>query len=248
MRPYYADESVTIYHGDCEGVLPALGAVDHVITDPPYEAEAHAKGRRASPPKVRSAAWTGDDPAIARPLGFEPITPELRAVAGAEMARLARGWILVFCQVEAAMLWRHAVEPPARYVRTQVWRKPNGAPQFTGDRPGMGYESIVTAWAGDGRSRWNGGGRHGYYEFNTVRGGTGHTTEKPIELMRELVALFSDPGDVILDPFAGSGTTGRAAKDLGRRAILIERDERWCEAAAERMAQAALPLAVQGSF
>ena len=231
MTPYYDDgKGIQIFLGDCRNVLPALGPVDHVITDPPYEAEAHTKGRRAG---------GANGLAIARPLDFDGITADLRAFAGGECARLATGWILVFCQVEAAMLWREALFP-ARYFRTQIWRKPDGAPQFTGDRPGMGYESIVTCWNSPHRSKWNGGGRHGCYEHPRASGDTGHLTEKPLPLMRELVSLFTDPGETILDPFMGSGTTLRAAKDLGRRCIGIELEEKWAEVAAKRLAQEVL--------
>lgn len=231
MTPYYQDDAVTLYHGDCLEVLPTLGQVDHVITDPPYEAEAHTKGRRAG---------SGAGVAQERPLDFPAITDAERREVGAVMALCAQGWLLVFCQVEAAMLWREALKP-AKYTRTQIWRKPDGAPQFTGDRPGMGYESIVTCWAGSGRMNWNGGGRHGVYEYMTVKA-AGHMTQKPEGLMSELVQLFTDPGDLILDPFGGSGTTAVAAKRLGRRCILIEREEKYCEVAAKRLRQTALDL------
>src|SRR5690606_26050441 len=79
-----------------------------------------------------------------------------------------------------------------------------------------------------------------------VRGGTGHMTEKPLSLMRELVALFTSPGDLILDPYAGSLTTAVAAYQLGRRCIAIEREERWCEVGVKRLAQMPLPLEVAG--
>jgi len=243
VKPYYEDTKagIVIYHGDCRDVLPTLDQVNHVITDPPYEAEAHTKGRRAAPPKVRTNEWSGSDVDIARPISFCAIDEETRGVAGAHMARLADKWILVFCQVEAAMLWRAALAP-ARYARTQVWRKPNGAPQFTGDRPGMGYESIVTCWGSEkGRMHWNGGGRHGVYDHG-VAASKEHPTEKPLALMTELVSLFTDPGETILDPFMGSGTTLRAAKDLGRRAIGIELEEKWCEVAAKRLSQEVLAL------
>jgi len=69
-----------------------------------------------------------------------------------------------------------------------------------------------------------------------------HPTQKPEELMRRLIRFFTTPGDTILDPFMGSGTTLRAAKDLGRKAIGIEIEEKYCEIAAKRMAQAVLPL------
>jgi site-specific DNA-methyltransferase (adenine-specific) len=68
-----------------------------------------------------------------------------------------------------------------------------------------------------------------------AKNGRVHPNEKPLDLLRHLIAKA--PAGVIVDPFAGSGTTGRAAKDLGRKAILIEIEERYCEIAAKRMAQ-----------
>jgi len=70
----------------------------------------------------------------------------------------------------------------------------------------------------------------------------GHPTTKPIMLMSDLCQVSSNAGDTILDPFLGSGTTLRAAKDLGRKAIGIEIEERYCEIAAKRLAQEVLPL------
>lgn len=239
MTPYYEKDGIVLYHGDCREVLAGLGTVDHVITDPPYEAEAHTQGRRAY--SGRRSAEHPKGIAEERPLAFAAIDEQQRTDVGAHLARLSQGWILVFCQVEATQAWRAALEP-ARYIRTQIWVKPDGTPQFTGDRPGMGYESIVTCWAGESRPRWNGGGRHGVYYAMTVKGSE-HQTPKPEPLMRELVALFSDPGELVLDPYAGSGTTLRACKDLGRRCIGVELNERYCEIAARRLDQNVLPLA-----
>lgn len=94
-----------------------------------------------------------------------------------------------------------------------------------------------------GRSRWNGGGARAVYAYATVlnRGGKSpraHTAQKPLSLMVELVGLFADPGEVILDPYAGSGTTGVAAIRLGRRAILVERDPAHAETARRRCEEA----------
>lgn len=71
---------------------------------------------------------------------------------------------------------------------------------------------------------------------------TPHPNEKPLALVKKLVTLGTQPGETILDPFAGSGTTGRAAKDLGRKCVLVEREERYCEIAARRMRQEVLAL------
>jgi len=239
MTSYYEQSGIVIYHGDCRELMPHLTAVDHVITDPPYEAEAHTLARRVCTGKSSDRYPKGI--AEERPLDFEPMRAADRVAVGRLMASLCDGWVLVFCQVEAAMLWREALVP-ARYIRTQIWRKPDGAPQFTGDRPGMGYESIVTCWAGAERPEWNGGGRHGVYEYMTVKRGAHHQTEKPEALMCELVHLFTQPDDLILDPYGGSGTTAVAAKRLGRRCILIEQQESYCEIAARRLTQEVLPL------
>lgn len=235
MTPYYEDESVRIFHADCRDVLPTLDRVDHVLTDPPYEAEAHTLQRRV---KRNGGAMNLE------PLHFAPITVDRDEVALA-FGPKAKRWTLVFCQAEASQEWRRSLEAAGLvYRRACIWVKPDGMPQFTGDRPGMGYETF-TAMHAPGRSRWNAGGRHGVYTINKGENGllgNQHPTQKPLALMKALIEDFTDQGETILDPFAGSGTTGRAAKDLGRKAILIEREEKYCEIAAKRMSQSVLPI------
>lgn len=222
----------TLHPGDCLQGLSELkdASAAFVITDPPYEAEAHTR--------QRLVARAGGKLEV-EPLTFPPITEEQRAESARHMARLARRWILVFCQVEAAMKWRRALEDAgAAYKRTCLWVKPDGKPQYSGDRPGIGYESIVACHA-PGRSRWNGGGSHGVFIVN--KGGdprTGHQTQKPLALMELLVRLFSNPGELILDPFAGSGTTGVAAIRLGRRFLGWEMNPAYVEMARRRLATA----------
>lgn len=232
-----------VVEGDCLDVMRDLPdrCVDHVITDPPYEAEAHTLNRR-----LKSASVDGGKKWQRRggetkqkPLDFVPITPELRAGAGAEIARMTRGWALVFCQFEGALLWRDALAPLV-YKRSCIWVKPDGMPCLIGDRPGMGYEVFVTCHA-KGRSKWNGGGRTGVFTHLKDHGGGAairqeHPTTKPLRLMTELVELFSFEGNVVLDPFAGSGTTGVAALRLGRRCILIEKDPKYAALCRERLA------------
>ena len=232
LKPYYDDgRGIVIYCGDCRDILPHLPKVDLVLTDPPYEAEAHTLQRR-----VRR----GNEP-----LSFEPLSFELREVAAMWMSSLSTGWILVFCQIEAAMLWREQLEKAgAVYRRSCIWVKPDGMPQYSGDRPGMGYETFVACHA-KGKSKWNGGGKHGVFIFNKGENGgvpNQHETQKPLKLIKELVRLFSNKAQTILDPFMGSGTTLRAAKDLGRQAIGIEIEEKYCEIAAKRLAQEVLSL------
>ena len=225
-RPWALNE------GDCLRGLAGLAdrSVDVVITDPPYEAEAHTPDRMVARARGRLEC---------EPIAFPPITEEARLESARQMARLARRWILVFCQVEAAMKWRAALEAGgAVYKRTCQWIKADGKPQYSGDRPGIGYESIVACHA-PGRSSWNGGGSHGVFIVN--EGGdprTGHQTQKPLALMELLVRLFSAHGEVVLDPFAGSGTTGVAAMRLGRRFLGWEMDPAYVAIASRRLAAA----------
>jgi DNA modification methylase len=107
-------------------------------------------------------------------------------------------------------------------------------PQFTGDRPGIGCEAITVAHR-RGRKRWNGGGKRGIYRVAIESGERIHTTQKPLELIEALVRDFTDPGELILDPFAGSGTLHVAAKRPGRNALGWELNEAWHAAAVRRI-------------
>ena len=224
----------TLYLGDCLEVLPTLGPADHVITDPPFEEEAHTLQRR-----VPRRGHDGLSRLMAEPLPFAKIID--REAYAADIVRVAGGWALIFCQAEAVQAWREALERGgAKYRRAMVWVKPDGMPQYSGDRPGMGYESIVAGWCGAGGSRWNGGGRHGVFHIpkSDGVGPAPHPTTKPIRLMTELVSLFTRPGEAVLDPFMGSGTTGVACTSLGRRFIGIEIEERYFDIACERISWA----------
>jgi DNA modification methylase len=254
---FYADDMVEFRHGDCLDPTDGLASladrsIDVVITDPPYSAYVHQKSSRG---------LTADAAKLSahRDLGFEHLTDDVRAAAAAHMARLVRRWVLVFSDFESAHLWRDDLEAVGlEYVRTGIWHKGNATPQFTGDRPAVPGEAIVICHP-RGRKRWNGGGRQAWwpadfvpdelfiFEHNTVldRRHDGleariHTTQKPRALMRELVRLFSDPGETILDPFAGVATTLRAAKDLDRKSIGWELQEKYCELGASRLGQGVL--------
>lgn len=216
-----------MYLGDCLSV--EWPQVDHVITDPPYEAEAHTKARRTR--AAMEGRGSGD-----YSIDFASMTEEARADVGQRIASVAKRWTLVFCQVEAAMRWRDSIGVP-RYVRTMVWDKPDATPQLTGDRPAQGYESIVVAHATGVKKRWNAGGKRGVYRalVNPPGRHHEHPTEKPLDLMLALVGDFTGPGDLILDPFCGSGTTGVACLRLGRRFIGIERDPKYFRLACDRL-------------
>lgn len=242
-EPYYQDEFVTLYHAPAEEVLPALPEVDHFFADPPYSEHVHgaARSRRMQSANDRGGRY-GADLRRNVDLGFEHLSDDLRDFLAAEAARLARRWVVVFSDTESGHLWMESLTAAGLdYVRTGAWVKRGATPQFSGDRPATGHESITICHP-KGRKRWNGGGSHAVWDVPIVlnrsrseKSERVHPTQKPLRLMGMLVEQFTDPGEVILDPTAGSGTTGVAAKQLGRRAILIERDEAHCESAARRL-------------
>ena len=121
-------------------------------------------------------------------------------------------------------------------VRLGIWRKRNGAPQFTGDRPGTGWEAVAICHR-PGKKRWNGGGRHGFWDVPKVNF-AGHPTSKPVALYEAFASDFTEAGSTILDPFMGSGTTGVACVKTGRKFIGIELDRGYFDIAVKRIEKA----------
>lgn len=240
-----------ILQGDCLDALKSLASksVGHVITDPPYSKHVHGNRVRGGMEQNREARVD---------MGFEYITNKQRTKLARELTRVCSGWILVFCPDEETHLWRQALcdhlrskrpdvcvrcggdyekgpcPQAAVYRRNCVWVKPNAMPKVVGDGPAQGHESIVTVWAGTGGSVWNGGGRVGVFTYPSGRN-VYHPTEKPLTLMRDLILTFSQPGDLILDPYAGSGSTLVAAKETGRRWLGYELQEKHLAAAKHRV-------------
>ena len=224
MKPYYSSGGIEIYHCDCRELIPSLPDIDLVLTDPPYSDVTHEGARTGS--------------IFDELVDFSPVSAEFLRDVYSSLSPKLKSWLVAF------MDWRHIAslerEPPngLRFVRFGIWHKPNGAPQFTGDRPGQGWEGIGIFHREGGKMSWNGGGRHAVFIHNKINGS--HPTEKPLPLVSELMSLFSNPGDLIFDPFMGSGTTLRAAKNLGRRAIGCEINEAYCEVAARKLQQEVL--------
>lgn len=262
MTPYYQDDAVTLYLGDCREVLPRLEQVDHLITDPPYSrdvymrmtalhahAETGALGRMGiRPTGTPFSPLRAEGTAMARMAAGDigSVNDLLPSVAAA--AALTRRWVLVFSDVEYIHEWRAALEGVGlRYVRTGAWVKTDPMPQMSGDRPAVGFEPCTICHA-KGKMRWNGGGKAASWTYGTVKTNRpAHPCPKPEPLMLELVQQFTDAGETILDPFAGSGTTLFAAKRIGRKAIGIEIDEKFAEVAARRLQQGALDMFTEQS-
>ena len=219
-----------IYQGDCLTLMKEMPdkSVDLVLTDPPYSEKTHVGMRSMS-----------KDGHAATSIDFDSIDEsELRIIFN-EIGRVSKAWIVSFID------WRHAAileeHPPNNldFVRLGIWVKPNGMPQLTADRPSMGWEAIAFLHRSDKKKEWNGGGSSSVFTHNNVRAGrfvaNFHPTEKPLGLVQELLDLFSKPGDIVLDPFCGSGTTAIACKMTGRNYIAMEKDKKYYDVALERI-------------
>jgi DNA modification methylase len=245
MAPYYEDEAVVLYQGDCRDVLPTLAQVDHVITDPPYDEHTHGAQRRGSaePGRGKQFGLSKTSISVERHIGFAALSADQTTELATQFARLSERWIVIFCAMEQQAGWMaNLMAAGMDHVRFGIWHKPGSTPQFSGDRPGTPCEAIEIAHR-PGRKRWNGGGGFAMWTAPIVKTQTGdryHPTQKPESLMRDLVADFTDPGDTILDPFAGSGTTLVAAKRLGRKAIGIELSPAYCDVIVSRLRQGSL--------
>ncbi|AYR02806.1 DNA methylase [Gordonia phage BobBob] len=231
MKPQYADENSTLYCADMAAVLAGMRdeSVDAVITDPPYTERTHTHAKTN-----RSISGQG-----VKAVQFDAFDETQLRAALAECGRVSRGWVV------ATLAYQHAhlleTDPPAglRMLRIGVWVKTNPMPQISADRPGQGWEAIAYLHRTDRKPVWNGGGKAGNYVLPTEQR-MGHPTAKPLVLVQDLVRKFSNRGDVVLDPFAGSGTTLRAAVNEGRRAIGVEMDPAHCDTIVRRLGQTVL--------
>lgn len=210
----------TLYHGSCLDPVTGLAtlgdkSVDVLITDPPYSQHTHEKQWSGA---ALTDAGAKRVKIAHKGLGFDHITEETAHAIMVQVSRVVRRWSVIFTDIEGIDMWRHLARyRRLEYVRTCIWDKVDGAPQFTGDRPAAGAEAFVLLHP-PGKKRWNGGGRRNIFKHavNAVKGAKPFPSTKPQALMQNLVQLFSDPDELVLDPFAGSGSTGVACRKLGR--------------------------------
>ena len=226
-------------------------SVDHSIIDTPYEQHTQEHQRRGHSRKVSKA----------RPLDFAHLTPEDRRKYAIETVRITKRWAIAFTDHDGYAGWkRDLLDAGATRVQQLVWvrgtqdivgdekvlRGNKGAPQFNGEHPAAGHEVMALAHCGRGRSRWNGrgarrdgtggltgGGSVYYADIETL--GRSHITQKPVDLLRQLVREYTDPGDLVMDGFCGSGTTFLAAKIEDRRSVGCDIDLRHAAASARRV-------------
>lgn len=207
-------------------LLDEWPACDHVITDPPYCDHVHAHHRTS---KVKGGRANVQ-------IEFPPFDSFDRAVTAIKTAQVVERWVLIFTDHETVSEWKDALAfGGLRYFRTGTWHKPDATPQLTGDRPGQATEAVIVGHS-ETRSRWNGGGLPAFWSYPTRDGATRiHQTQKPIALLERLLEQFTDPGELVLDPFAGSASGGVAAIRMGRRWLGWERDPEAFDRARRRL-------------
>lgn len=226
MTPYYDDgNGIVIYHGDCREILPLLPEVDLVLTDPPWGSNTACNAQRFT--RAKSPWWNEVD--MSKIVAHEDIY-------GDDVEFDPRPFL-----TSKAILW--GANWYTRYLPHSggwlIWDKRQGAESLA--EKGWPLGEAELAWTNVlgatrvFRNLWSGLLR------TKERGEFYHPTQKPLELMKWCI-VQTDEINTILDPFMGSGTTLRAAKDLGRKAIGIEIEEKYCEIAAKRLAQEILNL------
>ena len=226
MKPYYEDEAVTIYNARCEDILPSIetGSVSALITDPPYGIDYRSNSRTATEKFDRIASDTVIDASW--------FTEAWRTVRDGGAAYVATRWD-VFPQ------WVEAMRGQAKVRNVIVWAKSGGG---MGDLSGdYSPEHEFLMYLPKGRHTLRGKRTGNVWSVaKDPPASYEHPTQKPVSLLARAIAKSTDRGDLVLDPFAGSGSTLRAAKDAGRRAIGIELEERYCEVMVRRLRQESL--------
>jgi hypothetical protein len=216
VKPYYEDESVVLYHGDCQEIDVWLSA-DVLVTDPPY-----GMAYDSSWVKGRSRPIAGDRDTVARD-------------AVREQWGNAKPWLMFGT-------WRRP--RPVGVAQVLIWDKTDGVGPGMGDLNaafGTSHEEIYLGGKWPRRTARRGSVIRSAMAMGNPNGlvaVSGHPSPKPIGLMELLID--ASPVGVVADPFAGSGSTLIAARNLGRRSIGIEVEERYCELIARRMGQGVL--------
>lgn len=241
-KPYYEKDGITIYCGDCRDILPLLepGSVDLVLTDPPYSSGTRqATDRKASNIPKRGERWNSERAGIIWDTSFSSFGLSVfmnwyfRAIKNA-MKQYSH--IYTFIDWRQYPLLTMSIEGAGLFLNNLiVWDK--GVYALGGNWRSQ-HEFIVFASNGSARPL----AAHdmgNVIKCKRVSNGD-HPTEKPIELLKKIISYSTQDGDVVLDSFMGIGSTLIAAKDLGRKAIGIEIEEKYCEIAVKRLAQEVL--------
>lgn len=228
---------VVFMAGDALSLPPeSFTDFDLQVVDPPYSDYVH---KHMASHGSEGRGSRGRDP------GFGSLTNELREHI-AKIANRVRRWSLIFSDHESTHLWRSAVqmrgngdyirekECVAEYEEDIRWIRWS-QPQLSGDRPPQTSESVLHFHRA-GAKQWNGPGSLTHFSNRCLRGDGKHPTEKPLDLLLNMVSWYSNPGESVVDVCAGAGTTALAAKLLGRDCLCVEADPKWKAVADARLA------------
>lgn len=253
MKPYYEDDSCTIYHGDCREILPSLSDVGLMVTSPPYNlgqglddrpVEAmHDRASASRSSKAHRFSDGYDEHEDAMPLA------EYRAW---QHDILRACWSIL--RDDGGIFYVHKPRVQAGRLLLPLEFVPEGVTLrqvIIWNRKELGLGMVPSAYAS--RCEWvlllakpefalksrSHSKASDVWDVNPVHGDTGHPCPFPLALATKALETAQVNG-AVLDPFMGSGTTLRAAKDLGHRSIGIEKSERYCEIAVRRLGQGVL--------
>ena len=216
LTPYYSEDGITIYHGDCREILPHLPKVDLVLTDPPYGVGIDYEGTYEDTPETLRQLLSDTLPLMHQVAEDKPIL-----VFGAAPIRCLA--VVIGFNPDRMLVWEPRFTLSCVISNGLAWRwHPIWCWNLPKKTEGLWKDALDDPC--DGHNSWK------------------HKGTKPLRLIKRLAIAFSVDSDLILDPFMGSGTTLVAAKQLGRRAIGIEIEEKYCEIAVERLAQGVLDL------
>ncbi len=229
--------------GDCLDVLKTLpaGSVDAVVTDPPYGIDCRKVGSGTGGKGTYHRFTTPDAAVIA---GDKKVDP--RWLAEAFRALSSNGILYSFSRWDVDRDWHTAIESAGFRMKNRiVWSKAHHGSGDLSGAFGFQHESVWRAAKGRARLRVKRTGdvwRDAWTEC--IRHGKTHPFEKPVDLVRRMIEADTDPGDTILDPFMGSGTTGVACVQTGRKFIGIEISSEYHSIAQKRITEArnACPL------
>lgn len=217
VKPYYQDDLVTLFHGDCLEVTEWLEA-DVLVTDPPYGVDVSQYGMDNNPKKRREQT--------------------ARSVIKNDGDTEARDAALALWGTKPAIVFGSWRRPRPENVRQRlIWYKSKASPGISSAPWYPADEEIYVMGKG-----FTGHPEQNVYQTNEARMGRagpaftiGHPTPKPVGLMERLIAKC--PDGIIADPFAGSGATLLASRNLGRKSVGIELEEKYCELIVTRLAQ-----------
>jgi site-specific DNA-methyltransferase (adenine-specific) len=249
MRPYYEQDGITIYHGDCRDVLPRLerGSVTLLWSDPPYGHSNNSGDLQASRVGIKGARQA---PVVAIANDSEDSMREVVDAALRLAVLVLRGDCCCCCccccgggpRPTFAWLAERMDQNGLVFFHSVIWDK-SARGDGLGWRFRRNHEMVMVAHRLGGKLAW---ADEAKAIPNVMRDmpvfSRQHPNEKPESLVAGFITATTKVGELVLDPFMGSGTTLVAAKRLGRRAIGIELEERYCEIAVKRLQQGALPM------